>query len=210
MPRLVVLSLVMLALIIVPFLLWGDAIERWANAFVQSGAGRWQAAAIIAALLAADIVLPVPSSLLSTAAGVLLGFALGSLTSWIGMTAGCVIGYRMGLHAPAGRLLGEVETRRVKAAADRFGDWTLVLFRAVPVLAEASVFFAGLTAMPAGRFLTITSLSNLGISAAYAATGAWFGGRENFLMVFAGAIGIPACALLIARLFLGSGQSRKI
>lgn len=210
MPRLALLSAIMLAVILVPFLLWGDAIEHWATVFVQSGTGRGQVAAVIAALLASDIALPVPSSLLSTAAGALLGFPLGTLTSWIGMTAGCLIGYRMGRHAPAEKLLGPQETQRVKAAAERFGDWMLVVFRAVPVLAEASVFFAGLSAMPATRFLAITALSNLGISAAYAATGAWFQSRENFLIVFAGAVGIPAVAALAARFLLGPTQSRRM
>lgn len=150
--------------------------------------------------LAADIVLPVPSSLLSTAAGALLGFAGGTLTSWLGMTAGCLIGFLLSRRVPGEKMLGPAEMQRVRNAQQRYGDWMLMLFRAVPVLAEASVFFAGLTLMPLRRFLLITATSNLGISLAYAGTGAFFAGRESFLMAFAGAIAIPAVAMLGARL----------
>ncbi|MDX1982709.1 MAG: VTT domain-containing protein [Bryobacteraceae bacterium] len=197
--RLAAAAAVMLAAILVPFFLWGEQIEAWAGAFVKSGAGWWQAAAVLAGLLAADVVLPVPSSLLSTAAGALLGFTGGVVSSWLGMTAGCLAGYGLGRWLPPGKLLGDAEALRLRGASEKYGDWMLILFRAVPVLAEASVFFAGLTGMAWCRFLLMTALSNLGISAVYAAAGAFAARRDSFLLAFASAVLIPGAAMLMAR-----------
>lgn len=197
--RFAILSAAMLAAILVPFFLWGDALEAWATAYVHSGAGRWQMAAVIAALLASDIVLPVPASILSVAAGSLLGFTLGTATSWVGLTAGCLLGYALGKRSGGEKLLSAKERERLQSAQSRYGDWMLILFRAVPVLAEASVFFAGLTRMPWLRFAAITAVSNLGVSAAYGVTGAFFAGREAFLWAFSGAVLLPAVALIVSR-----------
>jgi membrane protein DedA with SNARE-associated domain len=135
----------------------------------------------------------------STACGALLGFLPGLLTSWIGMCAGSLLGYWLGVRFPAERFLAASDIERLESTHRRYGDWMLVVFRAVPVVAEASVFFAGLTRRPFGRFLLITTLSNFGISLAYAATGAFAAKTDTFLYAFAGAIGIPAVAMLLTR-----------
>ena len=77
---------------------------------------------------------------------------------------------------------------RVAALQRKFGAWGIVLSRPVPVLAEASVIAAGFTGMPFAKFAALSALSNLGISAAYAYTGATAADRESFLLAFAGAI----------------------
>lgn len=206
--RLGIAAIGMLAVILIPFALWGERIEAWAASFVSSGAGWWQAAAVFSALLASDIVLPVPSSLISTAAGALLGFAGGVACSWLGMTAGCLFGYLLGRRSPAEKLLGEAESAKVMEARAKYGDWVLIVFRAVPVLAEASVFVAGLARMPFRRFAWITGLSNLGISAVYAAAGAFAARRESFLLAFTAAVLIPAAAMLAARYWRPDGEIR--
>ncbi len=48
---------------------------RWTDAFLQAASGHpITAAVVISALLASDFVMPIPSSVLSTGAGFLLGF----------------------------------------------------------------------------------------------------------------------------------------
>jgi uncharacterized membrane protein YdjX (TVP38/TMEM64 family) len=195
-----------LALVLVPFALFGARVEAWAAGFFRPGAAStgW-AALVIAGLLAGDVVLPVPSSLVGTAAGYLLGFAAGTAVAWAGMTAGCLLGYALGARAgrpAAGRLVGAEELVRLEALRARFGDWALVITRPVPVLAEAAVVFAGVGKMPPGRFLALTAFSNLGISAAYAAVGAFSASANSFLLAFAGAILLP----LVAMAVLGRGR----
>ncbi len=164
-----------LALVLVPFALFGARVDAWAAGFFHpGGAPPGWVALVIAGLLAGDVVLPVPSSLVGTAAGYLLGFAGGTAVAWAGMTAGALLGYALGARAgrpAATRLVGPAELARLEALRARFGDGVLVVTRPVPVLAEAAVVFAGVGRMPLRRFLALTAASNLGISAAYAAVG---------------------------------------
>jgi uncharacterized membrane protein YdjX (TVP38/TMEM64 family) len=160
------------------------------------------AATAIAALLAFDVLLPVPSSIVSTAAGVLLGFAPGTAIVWSGMMAGCLVAYALGARASraAQRLVGVESIARARALAARYGDWTIVICRPVPVLAEATVIVAGLVGAPMRRFLALTAMANFGIAAGYAAVGAFAMRVDSFVVAFVGALLIPAVALGMARL----------
>jgi uncharacterized membrane protein YdjX (TVP38/TMEM64 family) len=197
-------GLAVLALILVPFFTMEQPIRTWAQGWLRGPRPWWTAGPAISLLLAADVVLPVPSSVVATASGMLLGVWPGALASWLGMTLGCVAGYGIGARAgraAAVRLVGQRELDRAGRAVERFGPWMIVVLRPVPVLAEASVLFAGTARMPWPSFLALAALSNLGISAAYAAVGAWSARVSSFLLAFAGAVLLPLAALLLARAF---------
>jgi uncharacterized membrane protein YdjX (TVP38/TMEM64 family) len=189
----------LLAFILVPFFLWEEPIRAAVERFLAQPHARLYTAAVLAAVLAFDVLLPVPSSIVSTAAGTLLGFPLGLAASFAGMTAGCAIGYGVGNRAPVRRVLSAGELDRLRNAQHKWGDWMLALFRPVPVLAEASVLFAGMTRAPFHRFLLLTSLANFGISAIYAAAGAFAPGIGSFGYALAAAIALPAVAMWLAR-----------
>jgi len=193
--------LALVLLVLLPFLFYGERITAWTMQLLDSRASRAAAAIALGGLLALDIVLPLPSSAVSTAAGALLGLWPGALVSWTGMTTGCVAGYAAGARAAgsARRLVGSEELKRVSQSAARHGDWMVILFRSVPVLAEASVIFAGITRIPFGRFLILSALSNAGISLAYAAVGAFSVRMESFFLAFAGAILAPLAGMLALR-----------
>lgn len=202
----------LMALILIPFFLYEAAITQWVMELLDRGRNRFWAATLLSGLLAGDLFLPVPSSLTSTALGALLGFWGGLVASWLGMTIGCVAGYYFGAYAgpPAiRRLAGESEIERVRQGAARLGDWMIVLFRPVPVLAEISVVFAGLSRIPFSRFLRLSALSNLGISAAYAAVGSSAAEAESFLLAFGGAIAIPAIGWILLRILSRKRAQRE-
>lgn len=199
--RWAVLVVGIFALILIPFMLFGEQIELWTKAFIATSAQHTaQIAWVLGLLLGGDILLPVPSSLASTAAGFVLGFVRGMLTSWAGMTVSCLLGYWVGarLGRPvAARLVGERDLERLAALQQRFGDWVLLVARPVPMLAEASVMFAGISHVAFGRFMLLTTLSNLGISAVYAAVGAFSSNVNSFLLAFFGAILVPGVAMVL-------------
>jgi len=191
----------LLAFILVPFVLFEEPLSAWTLARMRANPGG--SFALVTAALASDIFLPVPSSIVSTLAGAFLGFPLGLAASWLGMTIGSIAGYWFG--ATAGRAVIEKaagsprELERATALRERYGDWAIIAARPVPVLAEATVIAAGFTKMPFGRFLAWNALSNLGVSAAYVYTGAFAAERESFLLAFAGAMLLPAIAILAMR-----------
>ncbi|MBM3767264.1 MAG: VTT domain-containing protein [Acidobacteria bacterium] len=196
--RLALLAAALLALILIPFLLWEDALTAFATALITGHKTAWWIAPAIAALLAADIVLPIPSSLLATASGALLGFAAGALANFTGLTLGCLGGYYAGRPAGA-KLLKENEKQRLETLWQKYGDWTIVLTRAVPVLAEAAAVFAGASRMETKRFFKFTALANAGVAILYAAIGAFAMSANSFLAAFIGSLLLPAIAMGIMR-----------
>lgn len=201
--RWLLLALIILAFILVPFLLLADAIEMWTQHFLESAGERSAlVAAVLGTLLASDILLPVPSSVVSTAAGLFLGFTGGMMTSLVGMTLSCGVGFWLGARFGrpiASRLVGSSELQRLEDISRRVGDWLIVVARPVPVLAEASILFAGMSRMPTYRFMLLTTLSNLGISAVYAGIGALSATLNSFLLAVAGSTLVPLLAIMIMR-----------
>jgi membrane protein DedA with SNARE-associated domain len=118
------------------------------------------------------------------------------------MTAACWIGYQLGAGAGRGaahRLIRERDLAWLEAASERWGSGVIMMFRAVPVLAEASAIFAGMSRMRRGRFMALATLSNAGISAVYAAVGAYSASVNSFLLAFIAAMLLPGLALLAIR-----------
>jgi uncharacterized membrane protein YdjX (TVP38/TMEM64 family) len=188
----------LLAAILVPFVLFGEGLEAAAHRFLEARPPDWRVALVLGGLLAGDIVLPVPSSLVTTAAGALLGFWRGTAACWVGMMVASGLGYQLGARAGEAalrRMVGPSEVARLALLAEHHGHWFLLAFRAVPVLAEASVVFAGASHMSRRSFFTASALANLGICATYAAVGASAARAGSFLLLFAGMVLLPALAL---------------
>lgn len=192
----ILLWAILFAVVLTPFLLFEAEVSRSLTAAFEALKEQPLAGALlIIALLGGDSLLPVPSSIVSAFAGGVFGWALGALVIFVGMTLGALLGYALG--ASAGRVLtirlvGEGALQR---ACERFADTgpaALIIARAVPVLAEASVLAAGAARMPLLRFVAATSLANLGVAIAYAATGAAAASSGMFLFVFIGLAAVPA------------------
>jgi len=194
---------IVLMLILVPYFFLADRVQAWTDEFLSSARERPLVSAIVlGTLLAVDILLPVPSSIVSTSAGYVLGFAGGLTVSTFGMTICCMAGAWLGARpgrVAAGKIIGEKEIERLESLSRRFGDWVIVLARPVPVLAEASVVFAGMSRMPTGRLLLLCTLSNLAISAVYSAVGALAATKHSFLLAFIGSVALPAVFIVLGR-----------
>lgn len=201
--RWILLISIILAIILVPFLLFGAQIETWLDNFLKSASEqRAVVALVLTSMLAFDILLPIPSSVVSTSAGYFLGFVGGTWASLLGMTISNIIGFWLGSkfgHPMATRFVGDDELKRLKEMSKRFGNWAIVISRPVPVLAEASVFFAGTSHLAFHRFFLISTLSNLGISAVYAAVGAFSSTVNSFLLAFLGSMLLPAIAMSLTK-----------
>ncbi|MCC7155848.1 MAG: VTT domain-containing protein [Bryobacterales bacterium] len=204
-PRLlpwIAVSAVILFLILATFVLFEDRLNAFSDSILNGRSSRPLVAAGVIGLLGSDIVLPIPSSLVSTAAGGLLGFWAGAAASFAGMTIACLSGYWLGRYGGAriiGRFVKDAEMVAARARFGRAGDWTLIAARPIPVLAEASVVFAGMLGRPFSRVLSLCCLSNLAIAAVYSAVGSFALKADSFLLAFAGSILIPWVAMRLGR-----------
>ena len=209
--RWVALAIAVLALILIPFVLF----EPWFNALAarlaRGQASTWFTVLAMVGLLGSDVVLPIPSSIVSAGAGMLLGFWSAVAVIWVGMTISCLVGYLIGATSAsaAKRFVGNDGLTRASALAESYGDMMIVVSRPVPGLAEASIIFAGVVGTPFARFFVMTSSANLGIALGYAAIGAFSMQVESFLVALVGALAVPGLAMLAARLWLGPTRRRR-
>ncbi len=198
--QLIPICLVM-AIPIIPFLLFGDVMEEWVTQFENS---TWLAGIVIL-LLSGDIFLPVPSSVVSTFTGGQMHWMTGTLVSWTGMNIGAVLGFWFASkygRSFALRFSQEEDLDRAAGLTHRFGPGFLVLARGVPVLAEASVLLMGVHGLGWRRFLLPIVLSNLGISLAYSAFGHIAREHDWFPLAMGVSIGVPVLLTLVVQRFV--------
>jgi len=139
------------------------------------------------ALLVADVVLPVPASVVMIANGVLFGIAAGAALSLIGGTAAAVAGYGLGRWAgPAvlRRVCSPAEQQRAMRLVARWGVLAVVVTRPVPLLAETVAVMAGAQRMGWGRTAVAAVVGVLPAAVLYAAAGALGGSGQVGLGVF--------------------------
>ena len=163
---------------LVPFFIIGELPgERWLSAtdanaltFALTGAG----------LLAADVLLPVPSSIVGTMLGARLGFVVGALAAFVGLMTGQLL-----VFAASRRLLrtgaGALPTAPTLAA--------VFLSRPVPVLAEALAVAAGAARVSWPQFVLACGAGNFCYATVLALNGAELLGR-----------GLPEAGLVVPML----------
>ncbi len=196
---------------VLPFLFFGGQIEDWLRGFTEDppsvGITFW----LVVGLLATDILLPIPSSVISTLSGWQLGWLLGTLATWLGMTLGATLGFALARKwgQPFALWFSRAEDLdRMQHVSRLYGPAILIMTRAIPVFAEASVLMAGIHQLTWRRFMPAIVLSNLGIAIAYS----WFGdfAEEHQWLPFALAvsIAIPVLVAALARRWLPSDSQR--
>lgn len=175
--RVLALVVVLALLVVLPFAVWGDNIESWLSIdestdwFNSFGPWAWLAGI---GLIAADIVLPIPATLVMTAMGIIYGPVLGGIVAAVGSIVSGLIGY--GLCRLLGRefavkLTGESGMQQAEDLFDRWGGLLVAGSRWLPVLPETVSFLAGLTRMPVARYTLALACGAVPLGFAYAVAG---------------------------------------
>jgi uncharacterized membrane protein YdjX (TVP38/TMEM64 family) len=94
--RLAIFAAVLVAIAILPFVLAGEVVEAFASTALASARSSVAVALLGVALLASDVLLPVPSSFVGSALGAFLGFGAGTVIGVVGLTLGCIFGFSLG------------------------------------------------------------------------------------------------------------------
>ena len=190
---------------ILPFLLFGSQFEAWIRGFADDPQSIPVTAAVVIGLLSTDILLPIPSSVISTLSGWQLGWWRGTLATWTGMNLGALIGFALARRW--GRPLAlwfskEEDLARMHHVSERYGPVVLAMARAVPVFAEASVLIVGIHGLSWRRFLPAVLLSNLGIALAYAAFGTYAEQHQWLPLALGISVALPVLAAAAAQRLL--------
>ncbi len=197
-----VFALCVAVLVIIPFVLFGDAIETQIAAVLDAEPGAVLVGGLILGLLALDAPLPVPSSLVALASGAYFGPWIGGALIFAGLTIGAVVGYALG-HTLGRLALARFTNQPLGAGTNwRLGPGALIVTRGIPVLSETATITAGAMGYPLARFLPPVLLANAGIAALFGITGAQAVGWQGFLLAFGVSIAAPLVCYLIWRRFL--------
>lgn len=161
------------------------------------------AASIGVGLLIADVVLPVPSSIVMVAHGALFGVLWGTVLSLIGSVGAAVFGFAIGRRG--GRLLERVVTPAERARASsilaRWGTLAIIVTRPVPLLAETVAIMAGASSM-SWRGLVIASIAgSLPPALLYALTGAAVADLQNTALMFGVVLVVAGLFWLLGMIF---------
>ena len=135
---------------------------------------RWSAVVILNLLLVADVLLPIPSSLLMVANGALLGTIGGALATIVSTFVGGALAFWLGRRG-APWLMARISDRERTQADhffERWGAMAVLMSRPVPIIAETIGILAGTTPMNWPRFLASVFLGNLPPAILYAFAGA--------------------------------------
>jgi 3-dehydroquinate synthase len=125
-------------------------------------------------LLIADVILPVPSSLIMIANGALFGVAAGSLLSMLGTMGAALVAFFAGRHgAPLLAWFVPFEERsRANHLLKEWGWLAILITRPFPILAETALIMAGASSMSWRHMILAALAGSFPIGLIYAITGA--------------------------------------
>lgn len=150
------------------------------------GRGGALAASLGVGLLVADVLLPVPSSLVMVAHGALFGVAVGTLLSLTGSVGAALFGFAIGRRG--GRMMERLVTPAERERADRllkrWGVLAIIVTRPVPLLAETVAIMAGTSSLGWWRVTAAALAGSLPPALLYAITGASVANLQNTTLVF--------------------------
>lgn len=162
------------------------------------------AAALGVGLLIADVLLPVPSSLVMVAHGALFGVVIGTLLSLLGSVGAALFGFAIGRRG--GKLLERIVTPAERARADRmlarWGTLAVVVTRPVPILAETVAIMTGASSIGWLRMALASFAGSLPPALLYALTGAAYANFQSLVLMFAATLLVAASFWLIGRLLV--------
>ncbi|MEY3898631.1 MAG: hypothetical protein RLZZ214_4153 [Verrucomicrobiota bacterium] len=200
--RLALWFLGLAALVLGTWLFWGGG---WNERFTLAGsvkwlesAGPWAWAAGIG-LLAGDLFLPVPSTVVISALGLIYGVLLGGMVAAAGLMTAGLFGYGVGRlfgESFARRWLGGRDYEKGKLLFAAGGGWVVAMSRALPILPEVVSCTAGLVRMPFRRFVLSLACGSLPMGFLFAAIGQT--GREAPALAFGLSLAVPAVLWLAA------------
>jgi uncharacterized membrane protein YdjX (TVP38/TMEM64 family) len=152
------------------------------------------------ALIVADLVLPIPQTVVITALGIIYGALFGGLVGSVGLIAGGLLGYILMLTSARRlmqRVVGPRSLRSVESLFERAGAWAIVLTRSLPYsVPEALVLLAGLARMPLGKFTAALAVGSVPTAFVFAAIGA--GWADQPILAVAVSYVLPILLLPIA------------
>ncbi|MEO1992171.1 MAG: VTT domain-containing protein [Pirellulales bacterium] len=170
---LIALTCIAIAIPLIPFLVYGERIDQAVEQWLDPPPSMVALATAEIGILAVDILLPVPSSMVTTLGGAQLGIVRGTICGWLGMTIGSILGWGLG-SLVGGRAVKGLDSgtrESLEKRHQRLGPAVVVITRPLPLIAEVAAIMAGETGMSFLTFSVAAASSNLALAFAWSLTG---------------------------------------
>ena len=163
------------------------------------------AALVGIALLVADVLLPVPSSLIMIANGAMFGIWTGTLLSMIGGVLATMTGFYLGKKGAVivNKFIPATEQERAKVLMEKWGLLAVIITRPVPVLAESVSIIAGVVKIKGSQMLFASVAGLLPAAIIYAVTGAYSITAQSTVWSFVSVIFIGGIFWIAGRIYSG-------
>ncbi len=150
-------------------------------------------------ILASDILLPVPSSILMYINGYVLGPYAGALLSLVSLMAGSTVGFYLGQLTSFG-LKAKTE-EGPDSILSRYGALAIVMTRGIPVLSESICIVCGYNRMRFRKYFLFNFIGYVPLCLLYSFCGSVGYDRNTFLISFICSLFISFLFWLFGRLF---------
>ncbi|UQN09124.1 VTT domain-containing protein [Deinococcus sp. QL22] len=149
-------------------------------------------------LLIADVVLPVPSSLIMVANGALYGALLGATLSLVGTVGATLLGYFLGKRGTTflTRNIPLASRLTAQRLLQRWGLLAIIVTRPVPLLAETTAILAGTSELRWTSVALAAAAGALPPALLYAAAGAATLKLQSSVIIFATVIALAGLVWL--------------
>lgn len=200
-----VLAATLTIAVIVTFILWEQPLTYFVDDWLAStDLSSSKIILVVIALLTLDVLLPIPSSIISVAAGSLLSALAGFIGIFLGMFLGCLFGYGLGRllgKAGIGKLVEPEQQQQANQKLFSAQARYLMACRGVPVLAEVSILMAGVNRVPVKTFLVTTSIANALIALAYILAGQLIQHANSIFTAVIVVLAMPALLTVLHRIY---------
>jgi uncharacterized membrane protein YdjX (TVP38/TMEM64 family) len=184
------------------FLFSAAGIAFLADPTVAMHGSRPIAAVIGVLLLIADVLLPIPSSLVMVANGALFGIGGGTVLSIIGQVAAALTAFAIGRAGDrfVRRFVTPREYERAGALLERWGASAVAATRPIPILAETTALLAGSSPLTWWQMTIASTAGSIVPAIVYAWAGAHTLSTASTAVLFAGVIIVTLAMAAIGRL----------
>ena len=194
--RLIALTVALAVFFLLGWMLFGQGmeeawdLERLSGRFEEAKSWAWLAGI---ALLLADLLLPIPGTIVMSALGAVYGFWLGGLLASVGSMLAGILGYGVGHffdEKTAVKWLGKRDFEKGRVLFRGKGAWVVAMSRALLILPEVFACMAGLLRMPFKKFLIALACGSVPMGFLFS----WIGtlGRDYPSWGLAFSLGVPA------------------
>jgi uncharacterized membrane protein YdjX (TVP38/TMEM64 family) len=161
-------------LVLAMFLFFSE-MEQWIGLYLNAQRSKWNYAIFSSLFLTADIILPIPSSLIMILNGKILGAILGSLISFVSGLTSSMIGFYMGCRSMpfVNRFFNVRERNAGNMFFEKYGNLAIVMSKSLPVISESLSVVAGTTSVSFRSFFLYSAAGHLTVSLAYGVIGSY-------------------------------------